>query len=85
MSIAGILLLDLGKIRKTESEVRKMMLMKKSGRKKCATCVILTVGALAAVGAIAVSNKGKQMMSCFKDKMKSMLSKAGISDCCNNG
>ena len=84
MSRAGIFLLDLGKIRKTESEVRKMMLMKKSGRKKCATCVILTVGALAAVGAMAVSNKGKQLMSGFKDKMKTMLSKAGMSDCCGD-
>ncbi len=52
-----------------------MMLMKKSGRKKAGICVILTVGALAAVGALAITKKGKEMMCMMKDKMMQMADK----------
>ena len=52
-----------------------MMLMKKNGHKKCATCVILTVGALAAVGAMTVTGKGRELMCCFKNKLKGMMSR----------
>lgn len=52
-----------------------MMFMKKNSGKKVGACVILTVGALAAVGALAITNKGKQMMCMMKKKCRDMVDK----------
>ncbi len=49
------------------------MLFRKCERKKHSICIILTIGALAAVGAMTISKKGKQMCRQTMNKMKNML------------
>ena len=51
------------------------MFFRKTERKKHSACVILTVGALAAIGAISVTRCGKQMLNDAMYKVKSFLKK----------
>ena len=52
-----------------------MMLSRKSERKKYTAPVILTVGALAAIGAVSITRSGKQMMKNAVTKVKSFFNK----------
>ena len=51
------------------------MLFGKSDRKKHTAPVILTVGALAAIGAISITRSGKQMFKNTVNKAKSLFNK----------
>lgn len=51
------------------------MFFRKTERKKHSACVILTVGALAAIGAISVTKCGKQMLNDAMCKVKSFFKK----------
>ncbi len=51
------------------------MFFKKSERKKFSTCAILTIGALAAIGAASVTKCGKQVLSEMKCKVMNFFKK----------
>lgn len=51
------------------------MFFRKTERKKHSACVILTVGALAAIGAISITKCGKQMLNEACCKVKSFFKK----------
>ena len=51
------------------------MFFKKNERKKHSACLILTVGALAAVGALTITKRGKEIWTSAKDKMTGMFKK----------
>ena len=51
------------------------MLFGKSEKKRSSAPAILMIGALAVVGAAAITNKGKQLISNTVDKCKSIVSK----------
>ena len=53
------------------------MFFKKTERKKHSACVILTIGALAAIGAVSITKSGKQMISELGTKMKRFFKKEG--------
>lgn len=55
------------------------MFSKKSTMKKGATCAILTVGALAAIGACTVKKCGENMLTEMKSKISGMFSKSNCS------
>ncbi len=55
------------------------MFLKKSEQKKSSSCVILAVGALAAIGFMTVTGKGKNMIKSIKNKMRSMFMGEGCS------
>jgi len=61
------------------------MFFKKTERKKHSAACILAVGALAAVGVLSITRKGKSLMRDAKAKMKSIFCKCDCnspSDCC---
>lgn len=51
------------------------MFFKKTERKKHSIPIILTIGALAAIGAVSITKCGKDMMNCMLDKMKCLFKK----------
>ena len=51
------------------------MLFGKSERKKHTAPVILTIGALAAIGAVSITRSGKQMIKNTVSKAKSLFNK----------
>ena len=51
------------------------MFFKKNERKKHSACIILTIGALATVGAFTITKRGKEMVSCVKEKVCGMFKK----------
>ena len=51
------------------------MFFRKTERKKHSACLILAVGALATVGAIAITKRGKDMLCCMKEKMCGIFKK----------
>ncbi len=51
------------------------MFFKKSEKKSHGALLVLTVGALAAVGAMSITRCGKQMMHCMCAKIKGALGK----------
>lgn len=52
------------------------MFFRKCEKKKHSSIpIILTIGALAAVGAVSITKCGKDMMNCAWDKMKSLFKK----------
>ena len=51
------------------------MFFRRTERKKHSTCVILTIGALAAIGAVTVTRCGKQMFNEAVCKVKNFFSK----------
>jgi len=51
------------------------MFFRRTERKSHGTCVILAIGALAAIGAASIAKNGKQMISNACNKMKSLVSK----------
>ena len=53
------------------------MFFRKTERKRHSACVILTIGALATIGAISVVKDGKQMINELGKKVKSFLKKDG--------
>ena len=44
------------------------MFMKRNSGKKLGVCVILTVGALATIGALSITNKGRSLLCAMKTK-----------------
>ena len=59
---------------KAEKE-RKIMFFGKTERKTRTAPVILTVGALAAIGAVSITRSGKKMIKNGVDKVKGFFSK----------
>ena len=57
------------------------MFFRKTERKKQGVGVILTVGALAAIGAVTVTKCGKQMLNDVMCKVKGFLKKENGCDC----
>ncbi len=57
------------------------LFFRKTERKKHSVCAILTVGALATIGAITVMKNGKQILKTAGCKIKGMLGKG---DCCSS-
>lgn len=53
------------------------MFFRKTERKSHSACAILTIGALATIGAITVFKKGKQMFRNTGCKVKGILGKTG--------
>ena len=51
------------------------MFFRKTERKKHSACLILTVGALAAIGAVSITKCGKQMINDACCKVKSFFKK----------
>ena len=51
------------------------MYYRRNGRKKYSCCVILAIGALAAVGAVTVTKSGKKIMSEALTKAKGLINK----------
>ena len=51
------------------------MLFRKTERKRHSACVILTIGALATIGAISIVKDGKQMINQLGTKVKGFLKK----------
>lgn len=62
------------------------MFFKKTERKKHSAACILAIGALAAIGALSITRRGKSMVRDAKNKMKNLLGKCecNSSDCCEN-
>ena len=56
------------------------MFFRKTERKKHSTCLILTIGALAAIGAVSITRSGKQMINELGMKVKGFFKKEGC-DC----
>ena len=53
------------------------MLFAKNTRSKCAACMYVTVGALAVVGALAITNKGRKLIEGATGKIKGVIDKEG--------
>ncbi len=51
------------------------MFFGKCEKKKHSATLILTVGALAAIGAMSITKCGKQMMQCMKQKITDIFNK----------
>ena len=51
------------------------MFFRKTERKSRGTCVILAIGALAAIGAVSITRTGKQILGELRDKVKGAFSK----------
>ncbi len=51
------------------------MFFKKTERKKHSACVILTIGALAAIGAVSITRCGKQMVKNVTSKVTGLFKK----------
>ena len=51
------------------------MFFRKPERKSHGTCVILAIGALAAIGAVSITKSGKQMINEIKCKVKGFFNK----------
>ena len=51
------------------------MFFRKTERKKHSACVILTIGALAAIGAVSITRSGKQMLSDASAKIRGFFKK----------
>lgn len=60
-----------GKITKRIKEIFNMFY--KNGKKKSRAPLFLTIGALATIGAISITNCGKKMISCMKEKITKMF------------
>lgn len=61
------------------------MLLKKSDKKRCHPCVAIAIGALAVIGAVSVTEKGKEWISSKMAKAKALISKNGAGcDCESN-
>ena len=61
------------------------MLFRKTERKKHSACVILTIGALAAIGAVSIGRCGKQIINEAGNKIKGLFKKNDVmcsEDCC---
>lgn len=56
------------------------MLFKKCERKKHSALLVLTVGALAAVGVISITRRGKEMACCMKEKVCGIFKKGDCSE-----
>ena len=56
------------------------MFMKRNSGKKLGVCVILTVGALATIGALSITNKGRSLLCAMKTKMTDMMNRCAQSD-----
>ena len=78
-------------MRKRYKKVKKkgiLMFLRKTERKRHSVCVILTIGALAAVGAITVTRSGKQILREATSKIKGFFKKDSCEcqidrdDCC---
>ncbi len=61
------------------------MFFKKSDRKSTSPMLVLTVGALAMVGAFSIVKCGKRMMKCGCDKMTGMVKHMMGKDACDSG
>ena len=59
------------------------MFFGKCEKKKHGTKAVLLVGMLAAIGALSITKKGKEMMCCAKDKLKNFFKKECKSEGCN--
>ena len=55
------------------------MIFKRTERKRRSAPVILTVGALAAIGAVSITRRGKEMLTSAAEKVKGFFSKSGTS------
>ena len=53
------------------------MLFAKNTRSKCAACMYVAVGALAVVGALAITNKGRKLIEGATGKIKGVIDKDG--------
>ena len=53
------------------------MFFRKTERKRHSVCAILTIGTLAAIGAVTVAKSGKQMLNEATKKVKSFFNKGG--------
>ncbi|MBE6645507.1 MAG: hypothetical protein E7612_09080 [Ruminococcaceae bacterium] len=51
------------------------MFFRKTERKKHSACLILTVGALAAIGAVSITRSGKQIINELGTKVKGFFKK----------
>jgi hypothetical protein len=58
------------------------MFFKKCEKKKHSTCLILTVGALAAIGAFGLVHHSKMIAEGLGDKIKKLFKKAKDADVC---
>ena len=54
------------------------MLLRKTDRKKHTAPVILTVGALAAIGAVSITKSGKQMLKNATNRVKGFFNKSDM-------
>ncbi len=61
------------------------MFFKKTEQKKHSACLILAVGALAAIGVASITKCGKTALCNMKCKIMSLFKKDGSSCSCNNG
>ena len=57
------------------------MFSKKCGKKKYGLCAILTIGALAAIGAVSIKNCGKNAINTMVKKMKELFKETKDSMC----
>lgn len=51
------------------------MLIKKPERRRCHPCLIVAIGALAVIGAVSVTEKGKVWLSSKMARAKALISK----------
>lgn len=58
------------------------MFFKRSEPRGTHPCLIIAVGILAMVGAVAIVNESRSMMSKAKDKMMTLFNKCKSEDCC---
>lgn len=57
------------------------MIYRKNERKRHNVCAILTIGALAAIGAISIAKSGKEMLNCACNKVKCFFKKESSCAC----
>ena len=58
------------------------MIYRKNERKRHSVCAILTIGALAAIGAISIAKSGKAMLNCACKKTKAFFKKESTCPVC---
>ena len=51
------------------------MLIKKSDRRRCHPCVAIAIGALAVIGAVSVTEKGKAWLASKMTRAKSLMTR----------
>ncbi len=60
------------------------MFFRKSEPRGTHPCLIIAVGILAMVGAVAIVNESRSMMTRAKDKMMTLFNKCKSEDCCED-